>query len=619
MSVEPGTGAADAAPRALLWLAEQRAYFSPLRTLTPKAAKPAAELGLLLGRLLDSTALPADPAVRALVDLLETIGRRPDVRSRPVRCVADALLHAAIGGVLERAGRPAREHREVVRRAVAAGVFDHADRMAYHVLEERLLLEWAGVAHDLPPAGELAASSMLARRLSALRLAERTTYQLTHDVMFLCGLDPARGLPPGSVDVANLGTVLADLLVSFAAERHWDLLGELLICWDSLHLPQNGLYRQAFAELLAQQAPDGSFAGPPPPGNPDHDPAEEAARFAHRYHTTLVAVLALDVAARRSAVAHPVEPPAPDVEAASPANPPVRTALHACAVDRTAVRRDAAWLASLLARPGAARPAVAGGALVGTRLCAALDGELAVADVAERVADLLDATTGVASAPPALTLAAFALLRHDGHAPAAPAAFVEQAAAVLAARPPASAAADLLLCEKRILLHRLGLAAPPMLLPAARAHEIVDGLPLRPSSEHLATAVLAAESATGHGTVPGDDPAASAVLARHAIHQLRLGDLGAGCATLRAAHHLHPLPAGRVAEVTDHLLLQQGPDGGYGHVPAPDDPALHGVDLDLDFRLPTTLTCLWTLAELHSDFRLYASIRAADPVAAGAR
>lgn len=601
--------------RALAWLGAQSEYFSPPGELSTNAAKPTVELGIMLYPLTRPGASPAatsDPSVVALVDLMEATGQRPDVRLSPVGCTADVLLHAVICGVLEWAGRPAAHHRNVVRHAVAAGVVNCADRLPYHMMEERLLLEWAGFTPDLPGLGELAARSMLTRSLRALRFTERTAYQLTHDIMFLAGLDPTRGVPDGTVDVENLHRVLADLIVSFSGEGHWDLLGELLLCWDCLHLPHNRLYDHAWALLLSQQAEDGSFPGPAPPRGADPDPADGAARFRHRYHTTLVAVLALDGRARRTSRAGRVEGVQISVRKG-----------RATSTDRTAaVRRDAEWLRGLLSRPGAAAPAVASGVLVGTWLCAALDPEIAasVPVVAVRVADLLDGTDRFDVAPPALALTAHAVLGRTGHHVPGLTAFVEQVREVLASHPPASAAADLALCEKRVLLHQLGLAAPPTLLTRAQARSIIDALTPRPTPEHLAAAVLAAESFTGHGTVQvpddgdnkdGDDDAPAAVLGRHAVHQFRSGELASGCALVRASHHLRPLAADRADEFADHLVLQQRPDGGYGHLPGVGED--HPVDLDLHLHLPTTLTCLWTLAELHTEFRLYRSIGAPAP------
>jgi len=249
--------------------------------------------------------------------------------------------------------------------------------------------------------------------------------------------------------------------------------------------------------------------------------------------------------------------------------------------------------------------------LVGTWLCAAVDPLVAptIPVMAQRVAELLDGAARYETAPPALTLTAHALLHRSGLIVPGLARFVDQVRAVLAAEPPRSAAMDVTRCEKRILLHQLGLADSPPLMTPAMARSTIVGMTLQPDPEQRTDAVLAAESATGHGTVASDDEPSAAVLERHAVHQYRSGDLAAGCALVRAAHHLRPLATERAGEFIDHLLLNRRSGGGYGYLPAIGD---HSADLDLDLdvrlHLPTTLTCLWTVAELNSDFRLYRSL-----------
>lgn len=585
--------------KALSWLRDQEGRFSPVGTLPPRTEKAAAELALMVSVLLSSGASPDDPLFGRLVDLVESIGTRPDIRYRPIRRTADVLMHALILAVLDRSGRPAEEHRTVVQHAAAAGILDNVERLPYHMMEESLLLEWTGVDAGLPGRQAVAAQSMLSRHLRAVAFDERATYHLTHDIIFLAGLDPAIPVPADTVDHRNLSRLLADLIVSFVAESHWDLVGELLLSWDCLGLPRDTLYFRSWDLFMSQQSADGSFPGPPVPvGESEQDDA--AARFHHRYHTTLVAVLALHGRARRPAVD-------------SPSLPRQRRGDAGASADRlaSALRRDARWMEDLLERTGASEPAVACGVLVGVWLCAAVDvdSRARLPHIARRVAGLLRDSQHFESAPAALTLSAYSLLQSHDHDIPALERHVHLIGRVLSEAPPNDAADDLLLCEKRVLAHLIGLTGPPTQLAAARTRSIIDRAELRPEPGSLAPTVLAAESTTAYGTITSDDESSALVLQRHAVHHFRSGKLTAGCATARAAHHLFPLTLDRTNEFVDWILLQQLPNGGYARRRGITD-ELAGMDIDLQLRLPTTLACLWTIIELSTDFRLYRSIGA---------
>jgi hypothetical protein len=586
---------------ALDWLADQRSYFlaPAAASLTADTAKPLGELGVLLATLSRAPSVLSGRGHRAydaLVDVLAAAGRLSGLRFRPARNQWTLVLHALLFVTLDDAGSPdCGYHRDVVRRALAAGTLDNIELFPYQLMEARLILDWGGFSHGLPKWPELAASAMVSRRPDTLMLTARTAYQVTHDIMFLTGLDPRRGLPePSPLDVQAIEHLLADLIVFYAGRRHWDLLGELLLCWDLLGLPPSRVQREGWSLFLAQQASDGSFAGPSRSAS-DDDHRESTgveARFRQRYHTTLVAVLAINASLRwgqrTAGNADYVRP----VHATGPGDLVLN------------VGQDAAWLRGLLDLPDSQQDSsVASGVLVGTYLCGAVDPavESTVPEVAARVAVALAGPQRWERVPPALALTVHAVLALHGCAVPELAAFVERIRDVLASRPPTSAAADLELCEKRLLLHGLGLADRPPLLSPAQLDALVRALPLRASSDDLATVLLAVGSATGYGTLDHKRGAATeeitALLLGYAVREFRAGDLATGCALVRAANHLVGLSRNRATRFVDHIQMQQRPDGGYGLVIGP--------EAALEVRLPMTLACLWTLAELRDDFRLY--------------
>ena len=613
--------ASGPAGRALAWLVAERSRFLPAHPgpLSQADVKAVSELALLLNSLRrQGFALAGSQrvAVEVLTDTLEAASERSASSTRVIASPADVVFHAILGYALASRGPVGAQHRRLVTRAIAAGALDHAERVPHLLMEERMVLDWLGIPHHLPSWEGLIAASMLGRPLRAVRLHERTAYQLTHDIMFVAGFDPAPAPALALLDRANLRLVLSDLIVRFAGEQHWDLLGEFLLCWDCLHLPhEDGVHGQAWRLLLEQQSGDGSFHGPPQAAKGGEVPREGTDLFARRYHPTLVAIMAL--AARDRRAQHPSQGAEGIISGWS--GPTV----HRCVP--AAIRLDADWLQRVQgASPeGGKTAAVACGVLVGTWLCAAMDPSLipSYVSTAERTAELLAATDDPPVMPAGLMLTAHALLAQRGLAARQLADFTEAARSVLDQHQLEDASEDVWLCEKRVILQQQGLVVPPPRVSAAELGRTMRSLPLRASLDELRLAAVTAESASGHGTflVPPSAELADAArqLMAHASRLFVARDLETACLLVRAAHHLVPLSAQLIAELTAEILLHQRSEGGYGLVEIAESAAgdtLIGFNADADLRLPLTLTCLWTLAELATDFRLYRSLGARDAV-----
>jgi hypothetical protein len=132
----------------------------------------------------------------------------------------------------------------------------------------------------------------------------------------------------------------------------------------------------------------------------------------------------------------------------------------------------------------------------------------------------------------------------------------------------------------------------------------------------LSTVWQLAGACTGYGTSTGPQLSdADRVCVRRlealGVDALRRRDLITGCALLRSAHTLHPLPDDRLRSVTTFLHAQQCPDGGYGRiapavVAAQTSGDVSQMDMEVDVRLPISLSVWWALAELNTEFRLLA-------------
>ena len=597
----------DSLAKALGWLDANAAHFAWGETQTAEGGKHALELGIALHALArpgGALASPAHELPRALYDIFSAIAERDDVRLSPPRSMQRVLLQAMLDSLLRDAGRHSPIGLEPSRAALRAGVGAHEELAAYLRMEEQMFLDWAGLDHDLPSPAALAAQSMLARRLSALRLNEAGAYQLTHDIMFLGELDPAhpaygttpldRASSDSVTDTTPPRQVLADLMIVFVGEPHWDLLGELLLCWDCLDLPDDATVHACRAAFLAAQDADGSTpADGRQPAEPEVAETPDQ-RFRRRYHTTLVRALMHDGQARRAA--------------ASRASAPSHRTSPAGARPLFDAGRDLDWLTGQLDRAGAGAAAAICGLIVGARLCAALEPDLAAEarSLRSRAAERLDAVAEFRNAPPALLLVAFAALREDGWTAPGLERYVDQVVQVLGGVASSDPHADLAFHEKRWLLHRLGLGPEPPPLVGVEACRMIADLGVQPTDEALQSAILAAESASRYGLSPcersGD---AAEVLARHAVRLLRRDDLVRGGAAIRAAHHLSPLAASRRDEILLDLLLRQGPSGGYGHLVT----AEHlPFDRDLQLHLPNTLAVLSAMAELGPGLNVYGGL-----------
>ena len=152
--------------------------------------------------------------------------------------------------------------REQIQRALDVGLANQAERLPYQKMELLLSLERGEFSVDWPTWEDLGRSSILAQTPDALYLDEETIYALTHDIMFLNGFGTKRRVLPSWSDGISLRQTLSRLIVRVSQERHWDLLGELLLCWDCLGFDQTTIIQRGWTAFLAMQQDDGSFLGP---------------------------------------------------------------------------------------------------------------------------------------------------------------------------------------------------------------------------------------------------------------------------------------------------------------------------------------------------------------------
>jgi hypothetical protein len=275
-------------------------------TYCPPRTKPFIELAIMLGVHAAATGDETSPLVRNAMQLLQSVSRRPDFTHWIVRLPAEFVNYAELCAAINELGGDERELRQHLQQAVDMGVLAQIERLPHRQVELRAALDWAGIKHSLPPVEDLCAETILGQPLSAPLLSDYAIYAITHVIIFACRFGLLRDALPGWMRSATIKTLLSDLIVVTSQERNWDLLGELLLCWESIGFPRNRLSVAGWESFLDVFRPDGAV----PPSGPGHDEelsqhieeqnTGETSDFDRVYHTTLVAVLAGTVFLSRS-------------------------------------------------------------------------------------------------------------------------------------------------------------------------------------------------------------------------------------------------------------------------------------------------------------------------------
>jgi hypothetical protein len=594
--------AVDGAPG---WVAANADRFRPSsgeEVFAKNHAKPVIELAIMVR--CHARAGREHSGLEPLLRLLASVQDAREYRDRRVCSRNDLVVTAFLYAALRHAGQDDARQRELIERLAAARLLDHTERPPHRIMEERLALEWGSLHAPLPSWAELIELSILRTTPNPLCLDEGTTYQLTHVILYLFAFGTKRRPPSLLGHPADLRRLLTALILTSCGNRHWDLLGELLLCWTCLELEPSGVSERAWTTFLALQAADGSFPGPAK--DADSEMTEDQRRFAERYHTTLVAILAGEAR---------IDCPAPARHGRLTPTSRSREPRPVGPLLATVAKGDADWIERLLDEmldEGEASAVCS--TLVGISACSVLDALLRprLADVASRVAARLSAVADWTDVRPALSIVTHALLADHGLVLPALAEFVGAMAAVLEASPASDAMADLALCEKRVLLHRLGHAGAPLLIEPPELIEVAAALPLDSPREAVEAFLLQVGSCSGYGTRPVSLAAGAdwvgELLVGLAARFYRKYDFVTASRLLRHAAYLG-VDSAHLTDHVDFLVVQRRPEGGYGFFGAHEAPVRAaggtGLSVERDLRLPVTVSCLVALAEVTTGWRLY--------------
>jgi hypothetical protein len=237
---------------------------------------------------------PSGAAIDAIVARLMHIRSGPRLAHRVPRDPAEFGLVCGTYGALRRLGHEDPSMRELLQRAVDAGILDEVGRLPRLRMDLRLSLEHAGIRHRWPSFGAMAAESILASPLAVPLMDDASAHALTHAVMTAT----AFGLvdEPGLRTVPGLGETIDGLVAASARAHRWDLLAELLMCVDCAGLPRTPVTERGWACLLwRRRRPDGAVPGPLTAMGPHRDiDARDRSEWdvARHCRTTLTAIMA---------------------------------------------------------------------------------------------------------------------------------------------------------------------------------------------------------------------------------------------------------------------------------------------------------------------------------------
>jgi hypothetical protein len=288
-----------AALRALEWILKNIEHFRfRIPEDVAERGQRLAELAIATFQYATLTGDRTGERVQALLEPLVEARARDELRDRVLRDPSSLVLVCTLHGALRQLGLEDSELDVLLRRAVDARLPLQVERPPHRLMEVRLALAWCGLPLFLRETDSACNTEVTSGPSDVSFMDESALYALTHRIMFLTeyGLRPPQQLVLD--EAVTLADILQQALIVSAQARHWDLLAELLLCWDAARLSHHWSVEMAWNTLLSVQCSDGSI---PAIGAENEEIALAAAQhksgmdgsdFHQRYHTSLVVVMA---------------------------------------------------------------------------------------------------------------------------------------------------------------------------------------------------------------------------------------------------------------------------------------------------------------------------------------
>lgn len=281
---------------ALDWLDEHRTWFRPERWEHELGirrefyAQPALELMLTVRSLAAPHRQRAAALAGTALDVAEAVVDSADVRTRLLDRAPRFEEWLFLLTLLHASGHPRPELLDAVQELLDAdpdiGPMEHPAAP----VARRYILDLGGLRHPMPAMADAACTAMKELDRDVSEYDDQDIYGLTHLLLYAGDF----GAVPLPFDVTPARRLVLELLPA-QLDRDHDLTAELLACAEMLDLGRDPLVAEGWQALLRARHADGAV--PSPPYDPDIEAdltggVREGYRFATRYHTTLVTVMA---------------------------------------------------------------------------------------------------------------------------------------------------------------------------------------------------------------------------------------------------------------------------------------------------------------------------------------
>lgn len=588
--------------------------FSSGKDFTILAGQRVTELATMLYSYAHINSDRESSVVTTIADALFNIQENPAFRDRMVRSPAEFILFADLCGVLSLFGIEAGYLRSLSQKLVNAGFLDQIERVPHRMMDVRMTLEWSGLHHDWPSQDVLIGSSICSKPFNPALLDEASIYSLTHVIMFYYefGVKAGLGWPCGSL--TQTGEAISALLVSCCQEKHWDLVGELLLCWECLGLGSTGVYERVWSSFLSAQRGTGAFLGPEKYMTEERVSAWDGSReFELCYHTTMIAIIAVSVRLRnfRADACDCVGMP-PQLDTRN--RPLTDGEIH------SALLAGKEWLDELHGKLGSdCGYRVLSDIAVGMWICDSMSGGHESAEYRSVLSEIKASGAPAHNAPvsSANRLVVSSLVSQLGGGSAFDIDYVADVVSLLTRHDWSLSMSDWSLHEKALLVEALVADAcfprvDPALLSAA-----LETLRMHDDRDTIEQLFSLLGCVVEFGTAPAGKPPAELVRVIHetlsgmATHSLRQHDLMAAGKAIRLLNYYSHVPN----SLLETFAMYQRPEGSFGFL----GPCLKSLldqfgssfNVEASLYLPITVECLWTMRECASDhWRLYGELPA---------